>query len=88
MVTDKNAWDIEQLQSAMGEMKKNWQDHEGRMRIMESFKDSTVEKLIIIFNKLEELQEGDKWIKRVFITSLIAATISTLGSLIVWAFQN
>lgn len=87
-MTDKNSWDIKQLQLVVDEVKQNWQGLEGRVRVLELFKESTVEKLIIIFNQLKELQEGDKWIKRVFITSLIAATLSTLGTLLVWAIKN
>lgn len=85
---DKNAWDIVQLWKAMGELKDLYRDQEKEIKTLTEFKNSTVEKLIIIFATLEELREGDRFIKRVFITSLVGAVLSVLGSLIVWAFQT
>lgn len=87
-MTDKNSWDIKQLQRETEDSRKVEQDHEARLRSIESFRDSTVEKLITVFNRLDELQEGDQWIKRVIVTALVTGVIGAIISLIVWAIQN
>lgn len=87
-MTEKNSWDIQQLQRETEDSRRVDQDHEARLRAMESFRDSTVEKLITVFNRLDELQEGDQWIKRVVVTSLVTGVIGAIISLVVWAIQN
>lgn len=87
-MTEKNSWDIRQLQRESEDSKKIEIEHELRIRSLESFRDSTVERLITVFNRLDELQEGDKWIKRVFVTALVTGVIGAIISLIVWAIQN
>jgi chromosome segregation ATPase len=87
-LTDKNSWDIKQLQREAEDSRAVDKDHEARLRSLESFRDSTVEKLITVFNRLDELQEGDQWIKRVIVTSLVTGVIGAVISLIVWAIQN
>lgn len=86
--SEKNSWDIEQLQRQANDTKAVAQDHEARLRSLESFKDSTVEKLITVFNRLDELQEGGQWIKRVIVTSLVTGVIGAIISLLIWAIQN
>lgn len=91
-MTDQNKWEIEQLKEQAKERAQKTSERfrkvEEKIEDLVLFKTSTVEKLIIVFQMLEELKEGDKYIKRVFITSLVAAAVSGVGSLIVWAFQN
>lgn len=87
-MTDKNSWDIKQLQRETEDSRRVDQDHEARLRALESFRDSTVERLIVVFNRLDELQEGDQWIKRVIVTSLVTGVIGAVISLVVWAIQN
>lgn len=87
-MTEKNAWDIKQLQKETEDSRRVDQDHEVRLRSLESFRDSTVEKLITVFNRLDELQEGDQWIKRVIVTALVTGIIGAIVSLVVWAIQN
>lgn len=87
-MTEKNAWDIKQLQKENEDSKRVDLDHESRLRSLESFRDSTVEKLITVFNRLDELQEGDQWIKRVIVTALVTGIVGAVISLVVWAVQN
>lgn len=87
-MTDKNSWDIAQLQREAEDGRTVDKDHEARLRSLESFRDSTVEKLITVFNRLDELQEGDQWIKRVIVTALVTGIIGAIISLVVWAIQN
>lgn len=87
-MTDKNSWDIKQLQRETEDSRRVEQDHEARLRSLESFRDATVERLITVFNRLDELQEGDQWIKRVIVTSLVTGVIGAVVSLVVWAIQN
>lgn len=88
MEDNKNSWDIKQLQRESEENRRINLEQEVRLRSLESFRDSTVEKLITVFKRLDELQEGDQWIKRVIVTSLITGVIGAVISLIVWAIQN
>lgn len=87
-MTDKNSWDIRQLQKESEDSKAVDKDHEQRLRTLESFKDSTVEKLIMVFTRLDELHEGGQYIKRVIVTALVTGIIGAIISLIVWAIQN
>ena len=84
----RNAWEIERLNDSVAEINRKQVEQEQRLRVLESFRDSTLEKLIVIYNKLDELQEGDKWIKRVFISSLITAVTGAIVSFIVWAIKG
>lgn len=87
-MTDKNSWDIRQLQKETEELRRETRDIDARVRLIESFRDSTVEKLITVFNRLDELQEGDRWIKRVIVTALVTGVIGAIISMVVWAIQN
>lgn len=58
------------------------------IRDLVRFKERTLERLKTIFEKLKELQEGDRWIKRMFITALTGSILSVLGALLVWALQR
>lgn len=87
-MSEKNSWDIAQLQKDSEENRRVNLEHEKRLRSLESFRDSTIEKLINVFNMLEELKEGDQWIKRVIVTALVTGVIGAVISLIVWAIQT
>lgn len=87
-MTERNSWEIERLKDRQTEYERKQETQDERIRKLESFRDATVEKLIVVFNKLEELQEGDKWIKRVFISSLVTAITGAVISFIIWAIQN
>lgn len=85
---DKNAWDIEQLQKWKSDIAQTARDTEVRLRDLEKFKEATVQQLITIFEKLKALQEGDTWIKRAFIVSLIGAVVSAVFAALRWAIAN
>ena len=84
----ENQFQINLLRNEHEALVRHVDDLETRQREMEKFKESTVEKLLVIFEKLDELRKGDQFIKRVFITSLVGAICSGLVSVIIWAFQN
>lgn len=85
---ERNEWDIKQLQEWKKDVSTMARETEKRLRELEAFKETTVQQLIVIFDKLKLLQEGDQWIKRIFIISLVGAVVSAVSSLIVWAIQN
>jgi hypothetical protein len=87
-VEQRNSWEIERLKESVSQVNRKQEDQEVRLRALESFRDATLEKLIVIYNKLDELQEGDKWIKRVFISSLITAITGAIVSFILWAIKG
>lgn len=87
-MSEKTEWEIEQLKLAEKATNKRLDNHAERIRGLESFKDSTIEKLLQIFNQLEVIKEGDEWIKRTFTKTLITAIIGAVFSFLVWAIQN
>lgn len=91
-MTDRIKWDIEQIKQREIDREVGYREKfkkiEEDMKDLWTFKTSTVEKLIMIFQMLEELKEGDKMIKRIFITSLVGGVFSGLSALVVWAIQN
>lgn len=88
MPTEKNTWEIEQMKARIGEVYDVAKKNAEKIHDLEIFKTSTVDKLIIVFDKLEELQEGDRWIKRVFITALVGAIVSAVFSLVMWGITK
>ena len=75
---ERHSWEIENMKKTDEKHEVQISDHEKRIRALESFKDSTVEKLITIFNMLEEIREGAKWIRRILASSLITAIIGAV----------
>lgn len=84
----QNQWDIERLKEKTEEFAEKLDKIEQRIHDLEIFKETTVQQLIVVFDKLKELQEGDKFIKRMFITALVGSAFSAVAGLIVWAIQN
>lgn len=98
-MTEKTAWDVERLKESNAELKNNLRELEEhikeetkekntRLADLESFKVSTVEKLITIFRRLDGLKEDDLWIKRTFAGTLITSVIGAIISFVVWLIQN
>lgn len=85
---DRLAWDVNNLKEESNQQAQNLLEQEARIRKLESFKDSTVEKLITIFNMIEDIKEGDKWIKRTFTAALVTMVTGAVASLLVWLIQN
>lgn len=75
---ERHSWEIENMKKNDEKQDAQLSDLSNRVRALESFKDSTVEKLITIFNMLEEIREGDKWIRRILASSLITAIIGAV----------
>lgn len=87
-MTDRNAWNIEKLLEWKAEVEIRFRDLNGWQHDHDEFKNTTIQQLIVIFDTLKELKEGDKWLKRMFITALVGTGVTSIGALIVWAFQN
>lgn len=88
MADNRQEWEIEQLKDLVKGLKEGQTKHHELLAELALFKATTVDKLLLIFAKLEELREGDRWIKRIFVTALIGAILSAVASLIVWAFTT
>jgi len=84
----KNAWDIEQLQNWKKELMQKMGKLETRVEEHETFKATTIQQLLVVFKTLDELKEGDKWLRRMFITALVGTALTAIGALLVWAIQN
>lgn len=86
-MTDRIKWDIEHLKKDNRLQNEEIDELKQQVRNLESFRDTTMEKLITIFNIIEELKEGDKWIKRTFTTALITVSFGAIVSLLAWFIQ-
>ncbi|WP_405101394.1 hypothetical protein [Oceanobacillus sp. FSL H7-0719] len=87
-MSDKLEWKIELLEKESKEQDETIKQNTKDIRDLQSFKDSTVEKLITIFTTINEIKEDSKWMKRTVIGGLITAIIGGIISLIVWLIQN
>lgn len=87
-MTDRKAWEHEQLMEWKKEVNLKFEKLEEWKHGQDKFKTTTVQQLVTIFKKLEELQEGDKWIKRMFITALVGTGFSAVMAMVLWAIQN
>lgn len=88
MPDSKNTWDIDQLKKQTERTEAEIVNLKKDVDELQSFRDTSVQKFITIFNRLSEMQEGDQWIKRIFIGALVTGAIGTIFSLTVWAIQN
>jgi hypothetical protein len=87
-LSEKTEWEVEQLKISNKEINKKLDNHAVSIRDFETFKVSTIEKLLQIFSAIEVIKESDAWIKRTFTKTLITAIIGAVVSLVVWAIQN
>lgn len=87
-MSEKTEWEVEQLKAANIETNRKLDNHAVSIRDFETFKVSTIEKLLQIFQQLESIKEGDEWIKRTFTKTLVTAIIGAVVSFVVWAIQN
>lgn len=81
---ERNKWDIEQAKIDDARQERRIEDHEQRIRVLETFRDSTIEKLITVFNTLEDIREGKKYGRRLVTTSLVT---SIIGGIIAAVFH-
>lgn len=87
-MSEKIKWDVEHLKKENAQQRKRITNNESRIRTLESFKDSTVEKLITIFNTIEEIKEESRWLKRNFTNTLVGGIVSVVVALIIWLIQT
>lgn len=87
-MTDRRQWEHEQLMEWRKEVIAKFENLEEWKRGQDEFKQTTILQLLTIVKRLEELQEGDKWIKRMFVTALVGTALSAVGGIIMWAIQN
>lgn len=88
MPEQKNTWEIEQLKKQTDRVEAEVINLKKDVDDLQSFRDTSVQKFITIFNRLKEMQEGDQWVKRIFIGALVTGAIGSIFSFIVWAVQN
>lgn len=86
-MSEKTQWEVEYLQKENEQQNLDLKNHEKRLRNLESFKDSTVEKLITIFRTIDDMKEDSRWMKRMFTSTLVGGIVTAVISLIVWLIQ-
>ncbi len=81
-------WEIKRIKKDMDTLFEDKRDMGRKIDDLESFRDSTVEKMTVIFSKIEELAESGKWLKRTLFGALASGVVTVLTTLIIWAFKN
>lgn len=78
IVDEKTKWEVDQLKEAV-------KKHDTRIKDVEDFKISTIEKLKTIFERLKEIEKSNKWVSQSFFyilfSGVLAAVLSFVGSL-------
>ena len=87
-MTEKHSWQIEQIHERLRKIDKENGSRDEKIDTLESFKDSTVEKLNVIFEKIEDLSESGKWLKRTLVGAMVAGVVTILTTLATWFIQN
>lgn len=87
-MSEKTEWEVEQLKAANIETNRKLDNHAVSIRDFETFKVSTIEKLLQIFSAIEDIKDADEWIKRTFTKTIVTGIIGAVISFIVWAIQN
>lgn len=81
-------WEIDQLKKQYERADAEITNLKKDVDELQSFRDTSVQKFITIFNRLKEMQEGDMWIKRLFIGALVTGACGSVFAFITWAIQN
>jgi len=84
----KTQWELERLQRKTNRHEERLDKQDEELTEFRSFKDSTVEKLISIFNTIDEMKEDSKWMKRMFTTTLMGGIVTGIISLVIWLIQS
>lgn len=87
-MTERNTWDIDRLKESRLENTRRIAILEDKMQKHDVFKETTIQQMLVVFEKIKELQEGDKWIKRMFITALTGTGLSALSAVLFWFINN
>ncbi|PAV30153.1 hypothetical protein CIL05_06715 [Virgibacillus profundi] len=85
---NRTKWEIESLHKKTDKHEERLDEHDKRLTSFQSFKDSTVEKLITIFNSIEEMKEDSQWIRKTFTTTILGAIATVIASLLVWLITS
>lgn len=85
---EKTQWDIEHLQKENKRQNDQLAEHTREIRDLQSFRDSTVEKLITIFNTINDMKEDSRWMKRMFTSTLVGGIVTAVISLVIWLIQT
>ena len=59
-------------------------DHEKRIRESEKFRESTVQQLKTIFERLKVIENSNKWVSQSFFYILLSGIVSAVFALINW----
>ncbi|WP_077325802.1 hemolysin XhlA family protein [Virgibacillus siamensis] len=74
---EREKWRIKRLEDDNERMKNELDD-------LQRFKESTVEKLKTVYERIQDLESTNQWISRSFFYVIFGGVISAFGSLIVW----
>jgi uncharacterized coiled-coil DUF342 family protein len=87
-VSDKTQWELNRLNERTDKHEKRLDQHDEKLSSFQSFKDSTVEKLITIFKSIDEMKAESKWMKKTFTNTLLGAIVTVVTSIIIWLIQS
>lgn len=74
---DEQKWRVERVEKIQDE-------HDDRIKDLEKFKYSTIEKLKTIFQRLSDLEKSSKWVSQSFFYLILSGAISSVFFFIQW----
>lgn len=85
---EKNKWAIQRLDEKTAENKRRREDHEVRIRELESFKTETIERLKTVFNRLKDIEQSNQWVSKTFFTLIFGGVVTAVGTFLNWALSR
>lgn len=86
--SNRTQWEIENLHKKTDRHEERLNQQDEKITAFQSFKDSTVEKLIMIFKSIDKIEEESRWMKRSFTNTLVGGIISIVVALVIWLIQT
>ncbi len=78
---EKTKWEVDKLKE---EVEKNQEE----ISKLNEFKTKTIEQLKTLFNTVDEIKKGNRWMSQSFIYLLAGGIISGITSLLIWLIQR
>lgn len=77
----KTKWEV-------GQLRKDVDDLQNRVRVIEEFRAKTVENIKEILKLIDELKNADVWMRRMMTSTLVGGIVSLFVGVIVWLVQR
>lgn len=78
---EKTKWEVDQL-------KRDVKGNKEEIESLREFRTKTIEQLKTLFNTVDEIKKGNRWMSQSFIYLLAGGIISGITSLLIWLIQR